>query len=89
MLENKDMSDESIWDSRAIKTFITMAGCIYSEITMSSREVLNESKQRTICFYSLAVYLLFYYNREKFNSNEVMKYVENNTLRLNRLINEG
>jgi hypothetical protein len=89
MLENKDMNNESIWDSWAIKTFITMAGCIYSETTKSSRELLNESKQRTICFYSLAVYLLFYYDHEKFGSNEAMKFVENSTLRLNRLINEG
>lgn len=66
-----------------------MAGCIYTEIAHSHKETLSESKQRTICFYSLAVYLLFYYDHEKFKDEKAMKYAEDGTLKLNRLINEG
>lgn len=64
-----------------------LAGSIYTLLSRECEKRENESKSRTICFYSLAAYLIHYYETESFDN--LNNFFKNGVLSLTKLINEA
>jgi hypothetical protein len=65
----EEICKETLDEGKLTQLFMKMSGCIYTELVKlisKAKEIESDGKQRTVCFYSLAVYLLWFYETDKF-----------------------
>ena len=84
----KEVNDEkNIQYTEIIDLYSKLAGSVYTLLSRDCEKREDESKSRTICFYSLAVYLLHFHEADKFDN--LNAFYKNGVLSLCRLINEA